>query len=810
MKYGKLTPLAFALGVLFAGQSLAADTVIWNNDKDFHASIVDNKGNFVYQGKDISVELSSANATDRWNYTLNGPKPDLTDTPFLGTVTTQEGSTYNLKVGGGLSIYIDSFIDKADGKRLLGDRNSNQKSLFNSYTREKGTGALSIENGTIKNASVKEGAELTSLSFGRVFSQYGDKNTIELLENSGTIQAIFVQSDPDNPDVFASNANSKIGEIKNHGKIGNISSINIGTLSSDAGSIKSIAMPTFQIDKIDLKGTTLGDATASRADGANGILVTGDGKIGTGQGDAITIDTNSSIAGFSIESLTEADGTVKQGVIDGDINIAGKVHEIDQGTGAENLTAGIVNLGTINGALKYSGADELTLINHGTLKKTAANDQANLVLSGTGTVRVKEWYVHIDGENVTQDTAMVVDGVDHLRVDKLVMTSIQNVVTEPGDPKFNLNYAVLDANNNLKELDEFNPNEIARPKEVEFSDELKDYGLGGRYEQNTGWYRAGVDVDRTGSSVLSQTLVNQLARRQVFVDASLADVYASSLYHQREYGQEQMWFVKPYFAQEKSSLMGGATVKGHTTGVMAGGSKKLEDNKFSVFLGYESYEGTSHNLDLDMDTLYVGGNYIRSFAQADTHDFFGKADLLGAYSSTKLARTLPEMQASGTAHTLAYNAAVHVGMNYYLPQQSVLSPEIGLGVMGGRTGAFDVDGSQAQSLEERFDAMHVNIGYGDISLKWHQNWEPVLGTSLIKTLMAGGVRYNFNHSMDVGANIAGIWGSDSVDLPRTYQYFNTSLILEFNKNTSITFGYVGVYDSTGHSHNATAKFAYAF
>ena len=49
-------------------------------------------------------------------------------------------------------------------------------------------------------------------------------------------------------------------------------------------------------------------------------------------------------------------------------------------------------------------------------------------------------------------------------------------------------------------------------------------------------------------------------------------------------------------------------------------------------------------------------------------------------------------------------------MNYYLPQQSVLSPEIGLGVMGGRTGAFDVDGSQAQSLEERFDATHVNIG----------------------------------------------------------------------------------------------------
>lgn len=796
MNYGKLTPLAFALGMLFAGQSLAAgaETIVWNNDKDFQGSTPS------YRGQNVSVELSSSDDTTRWNYSMYG-LDKLTDTPLLGTVTTKEGAKYNLRVGAS-PLYIDTFIDKANGARQFGSKMANA-GLTNSYIREEGTGDLRIVNITIKNASIKEGAELTRLSFEDVFA--GDKNTIESVENSGTIQEIYVADTG-----IANNTASKIEEIKNHGTIGNISSINIGTLSSDAGSIKSITMPNFQIDKIDLKGTALGDATASRADGANGILVTGDGKIGTGQGDAITIDANSSIAGFSIETLTNADGSVAQGVIDGDINIAGKVHEIDQGSGAENLTAGIVNLGTINGALKYSGADELTLINHGTLKKTAANDQANLVLSGTGTVRVKEWYVHIDGENVTQDTAMVVDGVDHLRVDKLVMTSIQNVVTEPGDPKFNLNYAVLDANNNLKELDEFNPNEIARPKEVEFSDELKDYGLGGRYEQNTGWYRAGVDVDRTGSSVLGQTLVNQLARRQVFVDASLADVYASSLYHQREYGQEQMWFVKPYFAQEKSSLMGGATVKGHTTGVMAGGSKKLEDNKFSVFLGYESYEGTSHNLDLDMDTLYVGGNYIRSFAQADTHDFYGKADLLGAYSSTKLARTLPEMQASGTAHTLAYNAAVHVGMNYYLPQQSVLSPEIGLGVMGGRTGAFDVDGSQAQSLEERFDATHVNIGYGDISLKWHQNWEPVLGTSLIKTLMAGGVRYNFNHSMDVGANIAGIWGSDSVDLPRTYQYFNTSLILEFNKNTSITFGYVGVYDSTGHSHNATAKFAYAF
>lgn len=104
----------------------------------------------------------------------------------------------------------------------------------------------------------------------------------------------------------------------------------------------------------------------------------------------------------------------------------------------------------------------------------------------------------------------------------------------------------------------------------------------------------------------------------------------------------------------------------------------------------------------------------------------------------------------------------------------------------------------------------MNVAYGDASLKWLQNWHPVLGTPLVKTLVAGGIRYNFNHSVDVGADIGGIRGTGSVDLPSTYQYLNTSLILDFGKNVSVTLGYVGVYDSTGHSHNASAKFEYTF
>ena len=184
---------------------------------------------------------------------------------------------------------------------------------------------------------------------------------------------------------------------------------------------------------------------------------------------------------------------------------------------------------------------------------------------------------------------------------------------------------------------------------------------------------------------------------------------------------------------------------------------------------------------------------MRLFGHAESHDFFAKADLMGGYTSSYIKRNIAGSDANGTARTLSYNAAVHAGMNYYLMRMSTLTPEIGAGVFGGRTRAFDIAGTNAQAITERYDAAHMNVAYGDASLKWFLNWHSVLGAPLVKTLVAGGIR-----------------GTGSVDLPSTYQYLNTSLILDFGKNVSVTLGYVGVYDSAGHSHSASAKFEYIF
>ena len=39
---------------------------------------------------------------------------------------------------------------------------------------------------------------------------------------------------------------------------------------------------------------------------------------------------------------------------------------------------------------------------------------------------------------------------------------------------------------------------------------------------------------------------------------------------------------------------------------------------------------------------------------------------------------------------------------------------------------------------------------------------------------------------------------------------NASLILDVNSNLDLSFGYVGILDTNGSSHNMTAKLTYTF
>lgn len=769
-----------------------------------------------------------SNFTSGQNTTIENPvsyanlyisNNNATENPHLGTIsspiTNKPGMYYFGATTTGTTsgpVYVDTYTNEAEKVSIFlnnkshiknvtqkGNYNNttlNGESSIDTYTLE-GAGNLNLNNSSIQTATVGQNGNANVY----VQSNGADAtraSTINLLINHGQIAQLVVSG----------RDNETVQDFKNDGTV--------HFLTGDVKKITSTGgfLGDFQpgrTDTITLTDTTVGNTGFSEDRDSLGFTINASSIIGTNTSlDAITINGTSQVNGFS--NLGTINGNIK---IEHDATIADDPAWSFPKSG---LYGGINNGGTINGAIIYQNPDkELTIVNHGVISKNNGSD-ANLDLTTEGVkVRVKEWYVHVDGENVTKDTAMVVaGGTGKLKVDKVVITDIKGTQRrEDGNPWININTAVLDKKDNSSNpLDDTKDEtkETARPREVAFSQELQDYGLGASYYHlDNGWIQTDLVVEKTANSVLTQTLVNQISRREVFVEAALADVSESNLYHLMQYQQGKMWFVKPYYSVDKSELAGGTTVKGHTTGFLAGGTAMPNnENIISFYLGYENHDGTATNLDLNMDTLYGGAKYVRLFGRADNHDYFAKADVMGGYTSSDVQRTREDAKADGTAHTLNYNAALHVGMNYYMPFMSALTPEVGVGVTGGSTRAFDITGTSEKAKTERYDSTNMNVAYGDVSLKWFQNWHPTLGTPLIKTLVAGGIRYNFNHSVEVGADVEGVRGKGSVDLPSTYQYLNTSLILDFSKNVSFTLGYVGVYDSTGHSHNATAKFEYSF
>ena len=334
----------------------------------------------------------------------------------------------------------------------------------------------------------------------------------------------------------------------------------------------------------------------------------------------------------------------------------------------------------------------------------------------------------------------------------------------------------------------------------------QQYGLDGYYDQGSGYFTLWVNAVKGVGAQLAETLANRLNRRAMFVEAATADVSQTGYTHRMQDNQEWLTFVKPYTSYDKFDLSAGGTVKGHTTGILLGISNMYRnEHLFTLYLGYETTDDSADSLDFDMNTVYGGAKFARVFCTAGNAAYYGKAEAMLAHTSTDVTRSIGGQQFTGSADTFSYGGAVHIGMNYSLGKSSVFTPEIGVGYTGGRMGDFDINGNIAAVSYEHYDSHTSNIGYGDLSLKWFQKW----GT-IVNTLLGGGTRVNFNRDMDVSSNISGVQGSSTVKLPRSYQWVNASLILDVNSNLDLSFGYVGILDTNGSSHNMTAKLTYTF
>ncbi|MDX7973158.1 autotransporter outer membrane beta-barrel domain-containing protein, partial [Escherichia coli] len=321
------------------------------------------------------------------------------------------------------------------------------------------------------------------------------------------------------------------------------------------------------------------------------------------------------------------------------------------------------------------------------------------------------------------------------------------------------------------------------------------------------WESASINQARTAGGILGETLINQLSRRAMFIEAALSDVSQAGYWHRTAQQEGWLGFVKPYTSYDKLNLTGGSTVKGHTTGLMAGANRMYNDEHlYSVFMGYESSDSkaalSAGQLNFDMNSAYAGLKLAHAFAKAGDVTFFGKVQGFMGYTSTDLKRTYGSQTSKGSTHTYAYNSQVNVGMNYPLPIKGMLSPEVGAGIAGGKTKAFSIHGDNDQVVGgEYFDDNSMHYYYTDFGVKWYQNWFEQ-GDSNISTLLSYGVRKNFNRSVTTTSTIAGYTDSGrAYELPGTHQQAQASVIFSPTKHLDLSLGYAGVFDSKGTSHN---------
>ena len=455
--------------------------------------------------------------------------------------------------------------------------------------------------------------------------------------------------------------------------------------------------------------------------------------------------------------------------------------------------ADLINYGTVNGSLIYDGGAGSSMR---VAQKGAGAFTGDVALNvKSGTLTVADWDVAVEGQSVVS-TPVTVAGTDgaKLTVEKVTITSLDDAVDFTKDIHFENTFHDEAKNQGWK------------PQSVVFDDRFVDSGLNGVYDAKAGIFRARFETERSAGAILSQTLANQLVRRDFFLEAAITEAAAGALYHRTLEGVDGTVFVKPY-ASFNDYDIGGSDIDGHTQGVLVGGNVFVGDSIVTGFVGYErnladaGYHQTA--TEMDTQTWYGGLQVAHLLLTGDAFDAFVKGTAKVAYTSTEIERSYAgEAPATADTDTLAYGTNVSVGLDWKLPNRSSLIPMLGVGYSSGKTDDYRMRHS---ALKDRYMPERVDMLFADASVTWAQGWN-----RYVRTFLSGGVRYNFNAEQDARAQFDGAVFSGTYDLPGTYEFVNASLVLHVSDATEIAFGYVGVFDETGASHNGTLKYEFHF
>ncbi|MDA3968390.1 beta strand repeat-containing protein [Helicobacter ibis] len=344
-------------------------------------------------------------------------------------------------------------------------------------------------------------------------------------------------------------------------------------------------------------------------------------------------------------------------------------------------------------------------------------------------------------------------------------------------------------------------------------------------------FSIGVDVANGAGALLAQGLTNVSARRSLFIDsitstAIQATIDQTSRTQQVSYNDSDVnfenlakyaqistdaysatsnrdtyFYAIPYYTADSMDLQGGfENLKGNTYGLVAGAQKNLYDAGIvGIFFGFESgsYDTSARFTSYNQDdlTFYGGLNYYKVLGGTESREYYVKAIAKAALISSDVSRSTTAGSGTGDASVDSANfgAGADLGINFYLTDAHVISPEIGISYDRLNTDSF-VIGNQY------YEESDANLLQGKIGFNWLAQWSPVFSTNF-----GAGIKNNFTGDIDTAVRIDNNHISQTVDLPSTYQYVQGGLSYMITNNIEVSLNYNGNYSSDTSSHSGLLR-----
>ena len=344
-------------------------------------------------------------------------------------------------------------------------------------------------------------------------------------------------------------------------------------------------------------------------------------------------------------------------------------------------------------------------------------------------------------------------------------------------------------------------------------------------------FSIGVDVANGAGALLAQGLTNVSTRRSLFIDSITSTVIQATIdqtsrtqqvsYNDSDVNFENLakyahistdaysatsnrdtyFYAIPYYTADSTDLQGGfEKLKGNTYGLVAGAQKNLYDAGIvGIFFGFESgsYDTSARFTSYNQDdlTFYGGLNYYKVLGGTENREYYVKAMAKAALISSDISRSTTAGSGTGDASVDSANfgAGVDLGINFYLTDAHVISPEIGISYDRLNTDSF-VIGNQY------YEESDANLLQGKIGFNWLVQWSPVFSTNF-----GAGIKNNFTGDIDTSVRIDNSHISQTVDLPSTYQYVQGGLSYMITNNIEVSLNYNGNYSSNTSSHSGLLR-----